>query len=139
MSTHLKLQDVVEALELGSQTCRSYVHRSTMTIVLVTDDMAMGPDGELNPEEIEGSDDYLPLPTSFDIDEWSMMKQFADCRSESHRDKLCDAITGRGAFRRFRDAVRRMGIEDEWYRFRGAALEAAAKEWLEEQRLPYEQ
>jgi hypothetical protein len=38
-------------------------------------------------------------------------------------DELDAALHGRGAFRRFKDAVRRLGIADDWYRFRDAALE----------------
>jgi hypothetical protein len=30
-----------------------------------------------------------------------------------------------------------MGIEEAWFRFRRKALEAIAREWLEEHHLPY--
>jgi hypothetical protein len=46
-------------------------------------------------------------------------------------------IRGSGAFRRFKDAIRRHGIEDEWYQFRDQALEEIAIEWLESNGIAY--
>ena len=34
---------------------------------------------------------------------------------------LIRSLSGKGAFRRFRDAIRRHGIEDAWYRFKDGA------------------
>ena len=42
---------------------------------------------------------------------------------------LNNSIRGRGAFRRFKDAVHRLGIADEWYRFRDQAYKETAIEW----------
>jgi hypothetical protein len=50
--------------------------------------------------EILETDHYLPLPTKFDIHEYSIMARF--CRSvdtDDMREDLCNAIRGRGAFR----------------------------------------
>ena len=46
------------------------------------------------------------------------------------REELLDAIHGRGAFRSFRSAIRRLDVEDEWFRFRKLAFEEIAKDWL---------
>ena len=43
---------------------------------------------------------------------------------------------GAGAFRHFKSAVRRLRIEQEWFRFRESALEEIAKAWLEENGIP---
>jgi hypothetical protein len=53
-------------------------------------------------------------------------------------DELDAAIHGPVAFRRFKDAVHRLGITDEWYRFREAALEEIAIEFLEEHGIAYQ-
>ena len=45
-------------------------------------------------------------------------------------DELKAAVHGRGAFRRFKDIVHRLGIADDWYRFRDGALEEIAVEFL---------
>ncbi len=54
------------------------------------------------------------------------------------RGDLLDKITGRGAFRRFKDVIHFLGIEDEWYRFREDALRRIARDWLEENGIAFE-
>ena len=48
-----------------------------------------------------------------------------------------DKIRGRGAFRRFKDAIHMNGIEEEWYRFRQEELEKIAIDWLEANQISY--
>jgi hypothetical protein len=93
--------------------------------------MAMGPDGELDPTDIEDVEDFLLLPTSFEIDEWSMMRQSAEERPEREADQLLDAISGRGAFRMFRSTIKRLRVGQERGCFREARFAAIAREWLE--------
>ena len=77
-------------------------------------------------------------PTSFDIHEWAIMERFSqEWANPQERDELVRAIHGAGAFRRFKEAIRRLEIEAEWYRFHDAALEAIAKEWLEAHGIAY--
>lgn len=72
---------------------------------------------------IASSDRFQKLPEPFDIDEWSIMQQFAfSVEADRVRQELLNVIQGRGAFRRFKDAIRRHGIEDSWFRFRTEAL-----------------
>jgi hypothetical protein len=132
------LQDIIEAIDLPDRDWTSYVNRETGAIVTVTDDMAMGPDGEIDPADIEESAEFLPLPTSAEIDEWSMMENFALQRPEPLSDELLDGISGRGAFRMFRTIVKRARIEDEWFRFRERAFASIAREWLDQHGIPYE-
>ncbi len=43
----------------------------------------------------------------------------------------CWTLHGAGAFRSFRSAVRRLRIEEEWFRFRQSAFEVIALGWFE--------
>ena len=138
MPPRIKLEDIIVAIDLPNRDWRSFMNRQTGVIVTIGDDMAMGPDGELDPEDIEESDDLLPLPTSAEIDEWSMMEEFAQQRPEPLSEELLDGISGRGAFRMFRIIVKRAGVEDEWYRFREKAFASIAREWLDQHAIPYE-
>ncbi|HVO80314.1 MAG TPA: UPF0158 family protein, partial [Terriglobales bacterium] len=83
-------------------------------------------------------DRMLELPDQVHIDEWRMMQDFAledeQCRC---RAELDSAVHGAGAFRRFKDAVRRLGLEDAWFQYRAAAFEQVAREWLEENGIQY--
>ena len=79
------------------------------------------------------------LPDNFDVHEWSIMERFAQARgSARQRDDLLSSLHGRGAFRMFRNAIRLLEIEDDWYRFRDSAIEEIAKEWLEAHGVPYQ-
>lgn len=53
------------------------------------------------------------------------------------RDRLLDAIHGHGAFRMFKNEAYRLGIQEDWYRFRNAALKRIAAEFLEAKGMPY--
>src|SRR4030095_3548803 len=56
-------------------------------------------------KRIVSTGSFQRLPTSFDIDEWSMMQEFASSfERERIRQELLGSIHGRGAFRRFKDA-----------------------------------
>jgi Uncharacterised protein family (UPF0158) len=67
------------------------------------------------------------------------MERFGQGRpSARQRDELLDALHGRGAFRMFKSAIRRLGIEEEWFRFRDSAFEEIAKDWLDSNGIEYE-
>lgn len=139
MAPRVKLHEIVEAIDLPNRDWQSFVNRETGAIVTVTEDMVIGPDDEeMNREDVEDSDEYLPLPTSYEIDEWSIMKRFADERPDPVGSELLDALSGRGAFRMFRAALKRARMEDEWDRYREGAFVTIATEWLDEHGIAYE-
>ena len=89
-------------------------------------------------KEVIRSDDYLPLPSKFDIHEYHIMEEFCcSVGNDNIRGILLDKIKGRGAFGRFKNAIRMNGIEEEWYRFRQEELEKIAINWLEENEISY--
>ena len=149
----IKLRDVVEAMDLPNQEWHSYMHHDTGEIVTVTDEECRLVEDDANPDDVPGwqretlskarealeSDRFLALPDSFEIHEWSIMERFAQGQSGDRPvEELLDALHGRGAFRMFRSAIRRLGVEDEWYRFRESAFEAIARDWLEDQGIAYQ-
>jgi len=88
--------------------------------------------------DIVETDRYLPLPDRFEIHEYQLMERFClSVDDDDLRDDLCDAIRGRGAFRRFKDRVQVYGMAEEWYRYRDAALREIAKAWCEAHDIPY--
>jgi hypothetical protein len=72
------------------------------------------------------------------MDEYGMMENFIETVQNVHiRDCLEIAVQGRGAFRRFKDTANRFDIIEDWYEFKNQAFLAFAKEWCEENGLPY--
>ena len=82
---------------------------------------------------------FYRLPTSFDIHDYDIMEEFVYTLSGSARDKLASAIQGKGAFRRFKDTVIRLGIDQEWYDFQSAEYKRKAARWCEDNGIEYEE
>ena len=152
MALPVSLRDVVEAMDLPNNDWQSYLNPVTGEIVTVTDeDRRLVEDGEdldklpdwqretlTRVREVLESERFLALPGSFDVHEWSIMEQFAQSHSNARqRDEMLDPLHGRGAFRMFRSAIRRLGIEDDWQRFRDSAFQEIAKDWLEAHGIAY--
>jgi hypothetical protein len=57
--------------------------------------------------------------------------------SDRIREDLLRAIHRAGAFRNFRDAVRRHSIELDWFAFRAKALKQIALNWCEEHQIAW--
>ncbi len=153
MPISVKLRDVAEQMEMLGDESAVYLNKRTGEFVTVTEedrraleepeDSVIVPawQRELLPKirEALDSDDYLALPDKFEIHEWSIMERFAaSVDDEGCSEALSDAIHGSGAFRRFKDTICRLGVEDDWYRFRDRALEEIAAGWLEENGIPFE-
>jgi Uncharacterised protein family (UPF0158) len=156
MAAVISLREVIEALEMQSDDCVSYLDPDTGEIITVTqEERELAEETEETEESLEdvpewqrqmlpkvravlASDRCLRLPDRFEIHEWSIMDEFAQTRDrERMREELLDAIHGAGAFRMFRSTIRRLGIENSWYKFRDEALAKIARNWLEEHKLPY--
>jgi len=152
MSKVISLREIIAALDAASDDCTSYLDPETGEIVVVTEEeRALAEDPYWEEEapawqiemmpKIRGaldSDRFLELPDRFDIHEWSIMERFSRTQNiEQIRSELLNAIHGAGAFRAFRSAIRRLGLEQSWYQFRDEALAKIARSWLEEHKLQY--
>jgi hypothetical protein len=146
MAATVSLREVIEAISFQPEGAAAYLDPDSGEIVEVSEEeLQLAEEGEEAaadaPEwqqeaiekarEILESDRFLRLPTQFDIHEWAIMERFADGWAIARqREALLEAIHGHGAFRRFKDTIRRLDIEEDWYRFRDAAVAAVAKKWL---------
>jgi hypothetical protein len=153
MAVVISLREVVDAIDVQSDEAESYLDPTTGEIVLVTEEerelveqgRADDPDlpewqREIMPKvrEVLESDRFLRLPDPREVHEWDIMRRFSDAWKDEHaRHELHAAIHRAGAFRRFKETIQGLGIEEAWYKFRAAALEEIARDWLEEHKLPY--
>jgi len=146
MTIQVKLQDILEGMDFQSDEQSSFLNLTTGAVVAITDeelraaehDEALEDFPEWQHDQIRiaremlETDHYLPLPDRFEINEYQIMERFCLSVDEDDlRDDLCDAIRGRGAFRRFKDRVQAYGIAEDWYRYRDAALREIARAWCE--------
>ncbi len=142
-SRPVKLKDIVEALD-SPEEWECFLDRGTGEIVIVTENEAPYVDESSEFEDLPewqqksirrvrnalDAGDLIELPSKFDIHEWDIMRRFAEAQSAAERDELLDAIHGKGAFRLFRAVLARLGLREDWYRFRTQALEMIARDWL---------
>jgi hypothetical protein len=155
MEIRVKLSDIIEGLESQSDESSSFLDKRNGEVVLMTD-YAMRAAEENEPFEdvpdwekelvsiakeiLADTGDYIQLPTKYDIDEYSIMENF--CMSLERKeigDILYDLISGSGAFRRFKDAAYKYGVEDEWYKYRDNAMKELAIEWCRQNDIEFEE
>lgn len=87
---------------------------------------------------LENFENYIELPTKFDINEYEMMEDFCySLKNDRNKNHLLNAINGRGAFRRFKDEVIRLDIQDKWYEFRDECYKRIAIEWCNDHGIEY--
>jgi len=83
-------------------------------------------------------DDWVSAPHQQDIGEYDIMVDFAETVSDPRKNELLSvSLEGRGAFRRFKDTLHRVGLIDEWYTFKHEAYIEIAREWCEKKGIEY--
>jgi hypothetical protein len=152
MTLPVKLKDIVTALEEAGDQFSHYLDQRTGEIFMISDEeISAAEEGEpvseypewqqesiLKAGEILNSNDFVQLPSQFDIHEYSIMERFAlGCADRRSSAELLRSIKGRGAFGRFKGTIHDLGIQDEWYEFRQNELEEIAVQWLEQAEIPY--
>jgi hypothetical protein len=149
MPAPVRLSDIVDALEMQSDELSSFLDLDTGQVETISDDLVRDAEECGDSEEpnlsdwqdeewetarrIAFSDRFRKLPTKFEVHEWEIMREFADSlESGKIREDLLHALHGSGAFRHFKDAIRRQGVESAWFAFRTEALRQIAVDWCEE-------
>ena len=83
-------------------------------------------------------DAWIAAPRQWDIGEYDMMVDFIETVTNQHKNELLSvALEGKGAFRRFKDTLRRVGLEDKWYAFKHEAYIEIARRWCEDNKIEY--
>ena len=150
----VRLDDIVGALEMLVEESPSYLDLDTGQVVSVSEDLLSEAEepGDEEPDlpdwqkheweiakRIVSTDRFLGLPTTFDLHEWGIMQDFSrSVEPDAVREDLLRAIHGAGAFRNFKDTIRRHGIESYWYAFRTQALRQIALDWCQENQIALE-
>jgi hypothetical protein len=125
MTIQVALSELLLGLDVQSDEANSYLNVKTGQVITVGFGLDWSEDAQ---EQVDPSNgDYLALPDRFELDEYSMMGNFA-ARSV-HAEDLAAALRGSGAFRRFKDAVLELGVAKDWYAYREKAFERIAREW----------
>lgn len=134
----VKLSVILDAIEMADDNYTYFLDLETGESVFLVDELITGLDNEGLEDEIdENPGRYLRLPTKFEIHEYHIMEEFIWSLNGEKADKLEYAIKGRGAFRRFKDGINRMGISQQWYDFQEKYYRKLAIEWCRDHGLEY--
>lgn len=150
----VSLGKIVDEMELVSDQMTLYLNRVTGELVLLTEEELE--EAEESPDEedlaempawqreertrtaaVVESEDWIAMPSRFDLDEHRAMTKFAMRQRPSVCKRLDEALHGRGAFRRFRDEMHRSGLEAAWDEFRREWLARIVRDDLEDNGIPF--
>jgi hypothetical protein len=151
----IKLSELLEALEFDSEEHITKVDLQNGCVVTVDDfllrSLEEDDEGALvdlpnwqQPElEIaraivaDSGERFLDAPDKFDFHEYRQMERFIGTIKDSEMaEQLWRAIKGKGAFRYFKDTASRLGILEEWYRYREDAMKEFVRDWAEAHKIP---
>lgn len=88
---------------------------------------------------MENTDRYQLFPTNGLLDEYEIMEDFADIVPVKYQSKIAYSLNGKGAFRRFKDTVGKLGLLEEWYAYRDMRYRREAREWCESVNLNWQE
>lgn len=153
MDIQVKLTSIIEEIEMQFDAFRAFLNSVAGGIVSVRSDDLIAAEDEISfdhlPEwqqedmniaidVVENFENYIELPTKDEINEYNIMEDFClRISDQTKQDSLLRAIRGRGAFRRFKDRIIELGIENEWYAYRSEQLKQIAIEWCRENHINY--
>ena len=117
-----------DAFENNAPEVHSYLHLGTGEVLRVVDGIA---DPEMH-ARIAVDSSYLRVDPVSSREQYRWMERFILMLEEGElRDKLTQAIDGKGAFRRFKDVLMTYAAERErWFAFRSERLRVFMEAWL---------
>lgn len=126
------LRDVMDALDAATDsTVFVFSKRRNRVLLFVEGSVADELEKNLTLEDaLNDSDSYIPLPREYEIHEYQIMENFVNSlEGEDEARELLNSMQGKGAFRRFKEKVSLLSLEDRWYNHREEAYEKIAVEW----------
>jgi hypothetical protein len=124
--------DSVEtAFERNSPDLHSYIDRETGEVLVAVDGAAE--DAEARRQIAADPERYVKIDPASSREQYRWMERFVTSVAESElRDRLLIAIDGKGAFRRFKDALLSFPAERErWFNYRANLLHFHINQWFE--------
>ncbi len=117
-----------DAFENNAPEVHSYLHIGTGEVLRVVDGVA---DPEMH-ARIAADPNYMRVDPVSSREQYRWMERFILMVEEGElKDKLVQAIDGKGAFRRFKDVLMAYATERErWFAFRSERLRVFMEAWL---------
>lgn len=155
----VEIQKIVDELEMRFMDTTVYYNKTTGEILNVQDDdfrIVEDDDFENNIENYlewqrehlkevydllyNDIDNYIALPNNFEIKDSDIMEEFINTISNNNKKlQLENCMWQKGMYRKFKDKLIEIGLENEYYKFYDEKLKEIAIEWYKENNLEYEE
>ncbi|SMQ86947.1 Uncharacterised protein family (UPF0158) [Bacillus sp. OV166] len=153
MNNPVKLQSIVEELEMQFEESRTFLSIKAGEIISVTSENLRAAEEEepfdhlpeweqedrkVAIDVVENFENYKELPTKYEVNEYEIMEKFClTVSDQSKQESLLRAIKEKGAFRRFKDKIIDFEMEEQWYSYRDECFKQIAIEWCQENKINF--
>ena len=150
----IQLSSIVEGIEFQGLESHSYLDLRNGEVILIADEEvnAAERDDDISEQAewykeaiartkdfLENQDQYLGLPSKYDLHEYRIMENFVYSISiEEQKEEMLSLIQGKGAFSRFKQGIERFLLKEKWYKYRDSEIAKFAEEWCQENDIHYE-
>lgn len=150
----VKIDDIIDAVDFDSDMSESYLNTKTEQVCMFTDEELLAAEKGVDLSDsaewyreavasakhyLENQDDYLSLPEKYDFNEYRIIEKFiARVVIPKQSEMLSRSIHGKGAFRRFKTELEKLGLLDEWHKYRGQKLREFVEFWCKENKIDFE-
>ncbi len=134
------IEVIADAMEATMDGWEQYLNIETGEIVSLSDGTWSDRDeeDEALAEDIDTTDKFVHLPNQDEIHEYEIMEEFAYASPKPrYQEKLLHVLHGRKPYRNFKDEINCLGISETYYAWRLITLCKKAKNWCEENEVPY--
>ena len=134
----INLSVITEALDEKMEDWQQFYNIRTGEVETIPDfDFIDRSDYEELIDKIENNfDEWIHLPSRYDIHEYNIMERFADLKGSY---ELRKALQMRKPFRHFKDVAIRIGLIDEYYTSKSEELRKIARSWCINHEIPFEE
>ena len=152
MKATVSIVDIVEALETTSEETQFYLNVKTGEVVLKSEaELLISESNEFEDEYSDWDDDmqestealmdseeFIPLPDQYEINEFEIMEDFCDALEDQEKKNTLSALLHeKGDFSSFEQHLQQYGLTEKWEQFREDGYRQIAIEWCELNDIPY--
>lgn len=119
--------EIADAMQMRFSDSRPLLNLTTQEVGEWIDPMICGEDCKW-PND---GDKVIEIEVPSSHEAFETMEKFANSQSDTIARKLWLALDGKHPFARFKNTVKLLGIQEEWYAFQNKWYEDKAESWLQ--------
>ncbi len=151
MSLPVKMKEVLESLIYTEDDCTTYINKVTGELATISDEESNHAHEELDetaPEwiiagrprvkQILESEEFLEMPSKFDLHEDNMMTSFCETvEKEDVKNYLLKTLKGNHAVDNFNQSIEKFDLGKKWITHRDNSMKEIAVKFLNDHSIPF--